>query len=76
MSESKKGGCGDGCCCDSGQGCGCACACCGGASGHGGFTRRYQTRAEQAAELESYLKDLRDEVQAVEEKLADLKRKK
>ena len=44
---------------------------CGGA---GGFRRRYQTRAEQIAELESYLQDLKAEVQAVEEHLADLRR--
>ncbi len=45
--------------------------CCGG--GHA-FQRRYQTKAEQAAELESYLADLKKEVQAVEERLADLKK--
>jgi hypothetical protein len=32
------------------------------------------TKAEQAAELEAYLADLKLEVQAVEERLADLKR--
>ena len=65
--------CGDGCCRD---GCKCGCSCCGGDSSERGFKRRYQTKAEQVAELEQYLKDLRDEVQAVEERLADLNRKK
>jgi hypothetical protein len=52
---------------DSGCDCGCDCDCEG---GH--FQRRYQTKAEQAAELEPYLADLKLEVQAVEERLADL----
>jgi hypothetical protein len=59
-------GCGRGCRC----GCGCGCGC------DGGFKRRHQTKTEQSAELEKYLKDLEAEVQAVREKLADLKRKK
>ncbi len=63
--------CGSGSSCECGEGSGCGCCCCG-----GGFKRRYQTRAEQTAELECYLKDLKDEVQAVQERLADLKRKK
>jgi hypothetical protein len=66
----NKGG--GGCCCDSGDGCGCGCCC----SGEGGFRRRYQTRAEQIAELSEYLKELKAEVQAVQERLDDLKRKK
>ncbi len=46
----------------------CTCGC------HGNhFHRRYQTKAEQIAELESYLEELKTEVQAVEEHLADLK---
>lgn len=51
---------------------------CGGESGGcgwqhgGGFHRRYQTQAERKAELESYLAELKAEVQAVEEVLADL----
>ncbi len=48
----------------------CDCDCCGGHH----FHRRYQTRAEQIAELEAYLEELKLEVQAVEERLADLKR--
>ncbi len=38
------------------------------------FQRRYQTKAEQIAELEAYLADLKTEVQAVEERLADLRK--
>jgi hypothetical protein len=51
--------------------CGCECECCGGGP-H--FHRRYQTKAEQIAELEEYLADLKAEVQAVEEHLIDLKK--
>lgn len=38
------------------------------------FQRRYQTKAEQIVELEAYLADLKTEVQAVEERLADLRK--
>jgi hypothetical protein len=38
------------------------------------FDRRYQTKAEKIAELESYLAELKLEVQAVEEHLADLRK--
>ena len=43
---------------------------------HGGhhFERRYQTKAEQIAVPEADLTDLKAEVQAVEEHLADLRR--
>jgi hypothetical protein len=63
------------CDCQSDQGCSCGCnggcGCeCGGHAGH--FERRYQTKAEQIAELEAYLGELKTEVQAVEEHLADL----
>ncbi|MDP3185066.1 MAG: hypothetical protein Q8M58_07340 [Anaerolineales bacterium] len=51
--------------------CGCKCECCGGG---GRFHRRYQTKAEQIAELEAYLAELKTEVQAVEERLADLRK--
>jgi hypothetical protein len=61
------------CGCQSDQGCGCdggsSCEC-GGHAGH--FERRYQTKDEQIAELEAYLNELKTEVQAVEEHLADL----
>jgi hypothetical protein len=55
------------CGCQSDQECSCEC---GGQAGH--FERRYQTKAEQATELEAYLEELKKEVQAVEEHLADL----
>ena len=63
------------CDCKSGEVCDCGCdgSCDCGCHG-GGFERRYQTKAEQIAELEAYLNELRTEVQAVEEHLADLKK--
>ena len=51
--------------------CDCGCECCG---GDGGFERRFLTKAEQLAELEGYLAELKLEVQAVEERIADLKK--
>jgi cell division protein FtsB len=62
------------CGCQSSQDCGCECGCNCGCGGHGqhSFTRHYQTKAEQIAELEAYLSELKTEVQAVEEHLADL----
>ncbi len=64
--------CGEECRCDchGGHDCHCGCDCCGGHH----FHRRYQTKAEQIAELEAYLAELKLEVQAVEERLADLKK--
>ena len=59
------------CDCEPGCGCNCGCECC---CGNERFQRRYLTKAEQAAELEAYLADLKLEVQAVEERLADLKK--
>ena len=53
-------------CCECGGGCGCE-------SGNH-FNRHYQTKEEQIAELENYLKDLKLEVQAVEECLSDLRK--
>lgn len=50
----------------------CSCECCD--SDDGEFVRRYQTKAEQIAELEAYLGELKNEMQAVEEILADLRR--
>jgi hypothetical protein len=76
MGMTSKCACGDDSRCECGEGCGCGCSCCGCGSSEQGFKRRYQTKAEQVAELERYLADLKDEVQAVEERLADLKRKK
>jgi hypothetical protein len=55
---------------DGNCGCDCGCECC----GEDRFQRRYQTKAEQIKELEAYLADLKLEVQAVEEQLADLKK--
>jgi hypothetical protein len=57
--------------CGNGCDCGCGCECCG---GEGRFQRRYLTKAEQIVELEAYLAELKLEVQAVEERLADLKK--
>lgn len=60
-----------------------ACGCGGhGHEGHGrighgrggyGFRRQFESREEKAAKLEGYLADLKAEVIAVEEKLADLR---
>ena len=55
----------------------CSCGChgncdCGGYDGQ--LERRYQTKEEKMAELESYLSELKTEVQAVEEHLADLRK--
>ena len=59
--------------CECGESCeckgGCQCGC-----GNGGFQRRYQTKGEQISELEGYLTELKAEVQAVEEQLADLRK--
>ncbi len=49
--------------------CGCGCDCCG---DH--FQRRFMTKAEQIDELQAYLEELKLEVQAVEERLEDLKK--
>ena len=69
--ESKQGGhdCGCGGKCDCG-GCHCGQDC--GCGGH--FQRRFRTKAEQITELEAYLGELKLEVQAVEEMLADLRK--
>ena len=64
------------CDCKSEETCGChsehACSCGCGCGGY--FERRYQTKAEQIADLEAYLHELKLEVQAVEEHLADLRK--
>jgi hypothetical protein len=54
----RCGGGGGGCCCD---------------GGHGGFHRRYRSKAEVIAELESYLTELKAEAQAVEERLKEFR---
>ena len=45
-----------------------------GCGGHTGFRRRFATREEQVKELESYLEDLNNEVKAVKEQIAELKK--
>lgn len=57
------------CGCESESECGCQCSC---HNRH--FERRYQTKDEQISELEEYLNELKMEVQAVEEHLADLRK--
>jgi len=58
-----------------GEGCGGECQCGGGCNcDNRHFQRRFKTKAEQIAELESYLSELKMEVQAVEEMLADLRK--
>ena len=63
-------------CCDSTRG-SCSCdsekgnCCCDG--GHGGFRRRFKSKAEVIAELESYLTELKAEAQAVEERIKELR---
>jgi hypothetical protein len=59
-------GCENGTCDCGGDSCGCSC------HRGGGFHRRFQTKAERKTELEAYLAELKAEVQAVEELLADL----
>jgi hypothetical protein len=60
--------------CDCGDSCECEGGSCEGGCGNSGFRRRYPTKAEQIAELEEYLSQLKTEVQAVEEHLADLRK--
>lgn len=84
-----EGKCGGKCDCqsdDRGGGGGCDCrgegrecggggrheGCCG-QCGSGRFHRRFQNKAERIAVLEGYLAELKAEVQAVEERLADLR---
>ncbi len=58
-------------------GCGSECECGGSCDCHhheGHFERRYQTKEEKIAQLEAYLSELKLEVQAVEEHLADLRK--
>lgn len=76
MSEQCK--CNDGQACDcqaKDSGCGCGGECSeGGCCSNGQFQRRYQTKAEKVSVLEAYLGELKLEVQAVEEHLADLRK--
>ena len=66
--ENEGCNCGEGCCGGGESGGGCSC------NGGNHFRRHYQTKEEQIAELENYLKDLKLEVQAVEEHLTDLRK--
>ena len=59
------------CCCGHGHGHGAA-SCCGKPHGHG--WRRFTSREERIETLEEYLEDLRKEVQAVEERIGELKK--
>ena len=59
------------------RGCGCRCRChcrsgCDCREGHGGFRRRFVSRAERIEELERYLENLEAEATAVREQIADL----
>ena len=80
--EKNESSCGCGCECECGCCTGGKCACGGGGRSEdcccegSGFKRRFQTKAEQVAELQAYLAELKAEVEAVEEHIADLKRKK
>jgi hypothetical protein len=49
------------------------CSCSPGSGSPGTLTRRFSTQEEQVGALEEYLKDLRAEIQAAEERLATLK---
>lgn len=69
MSINETCNCEDGCEC--GGDCHCGCECCG-CMTH--FQRRFQTKPEQIEKLEAYLAELKLEVQAVEEYLADLRK--
>ncbi len=62
--------------CDCQEGCGGSSCSCGkdGCADGGHFQRRYQTKAEEIAVLETYLGELKLEIQAVEEHLADLRK--
>lgn len=72
MSHEDQCDCNNGKCgCEDDSTCDCGCECCGD-DGH--FQRRYQTKAEQMAVLETYLSELKLELQAVEEHLADLRK--
>jgi hypothetical protein len=66
--------CGDETSCRCGETCSCGETCDCGCCRNNRFQRRYQTKAEQIAELETYLGELKTEVQAVEERLADLRK--
>jgi|GEM_PF-1394531 len=58
--------------CDCGCDCNCGCGC----GDDLGFQRRFMTRKEELEMLEDYRGDLKLELEAVEERIAELKSKK
>lgn len=50
------------------------CCCCHRSDHETGFSRRFQTKQERIEALQQYLRQLKAEIQAVEEQLADLNR--
>ena len=58
--------------CDCGCGCNCGCGC----GGDMGFQRKFMTHKEELEMLEDYRGDLKLELEAVEERIAELKSKK
>ncbi len=60
------------CCCHDHDECSCECDC-----GHEmGFQRRYMTHKEELEMLDEYRRELKLELEAVEERIAELKSKK
>ena len=64
------------CDCDDSCDCGCDCNCGCGCGGDMGFQRRFMTHKEELEMLEDYRGDLKLELEAVEERIAELKSKK
>ena len=60
------------CDCDDSCDCGCNCDC----GGDMGFQRRFMTHKEEIEMLEDYRSDLKLELEAVEERIKDLKSKR
>jgi hypothetical protein len=60
------------CDCDDSCDCGCDCNC----GGDVGFQRKFMTHKEEIEMLEDYRGDLKLELEAVEERIAELKSKK
>jgi len=55
--------------CGSGHAGPCSCGCC---SGHGGFARRFISKAEKLEKLEEYKDQLKKELAGVEERIQEL----
>ncbi len=64
------------CDCDDSCDCGCDCNCGCGCGGDMGFQRRFMTHKEEIEMLEDYRGDLKLELEAVEERIKDLKSKR